>query len=122
MPRDTLPLEENAGYVNRGGYIARVIISLQGATIIYADFGWPDGTLFNPQGRCDRNTFRRWAGRQLTADERSKLDLSQAMTLADNKLEDLCRRVISSIPDEMLLAEVRRRGLLPEEAHDEPKA
>lgn len=109
---EPLPLVEGCGYVNPGEYIARLILEVDGDRIIYADYGWPDGTLFSSRSSCSRSVFRRWAGRRLSPEETAKLSREQADDATIARAQQTLENALRLTSDEQLMSEVRRRGLL----------
>jgi hypothetical protein len=60
---------------------------------------------------CSKTTLAQWADREATPEETSRFARGDAEIIEQAKAWDFANTLLKSLPHEMLLAEVRRRGL-----------
>jgi hypothetical protein len=68
------------------------------------------GEATGDSGVCSKQSVAQWAEREATEEEKAKLNRDQAEFKDAVKTFQYFENALRSAPDEMLLAEVRRRG------------
>lgn len=101
-------IEVGAAYLNQSGGLIRVVQKIEDGDVRWRDFGADDGMPIG-DGLCSLSYFKRWASRRLTEEEQSKL----RWDLARVQDQMFLRGLLERIPDELLLQEVKHRGLTP---------
>lgn len=93
-------------------YAVREIIADLGEEVKYRTYlletGEPISSL---PALCSKRQIFRWAEREATNEEISRMQILLATQNEQGKIQEISDAVIASIPDELLLEEVRRRGL-----------
>lgn len=69
--------------------------------------GEPTGDSF----LCSKRTMAQWSEREATEEEKAKLNRDQAISMELDRAYQYVEYVLRNMPDQMLLDEVRRRGL-----------
>jgi hypothetical protein len=79
--------------------------------VLYRSYGLSDGAVVSPHSLCSLGTFSNWISRPLTPQERSRLQPGRVDDEMREYIRGLIQKALAAAPDEVLLAEVRRRGL-----------
>jgi hypothetical protein len=69
------------------------------------------GEAIGDSGACSKNALAQWAEREATEEEKAKLNRDQADAKQIARSVRYVENALMNAPDEMLLDEVRRRGL-----------
>ena len=96
-------------YTNHSGVFAREVLEIQGERVEYRDFLISDGQPMMSWRSCSQSTFRRFAVRECTSEEISRLKRDGVPQAGLTNL--LTKLAIEATSDSDLLKEVRRRGL-----------
>src|SRR5262245_34555885 len=106
----TLEIEVGGIYANATGFLAREVPSIRDGIVEYRDFALEDGQPFSPCSRCSLYHFQRWSARPVTAEEASRLRREEADASLRAYFRTLIPMVLEAASDDVLRAEVRRRG------------
>ncbi|MHC5537441.1 hypothetical protein ACYOEI_04320 [Singulisphaera rosea] len=110
-------IEVGGIYTNKNSLFAREILEITDDDVIYRDFVLDDGEPLSSCRKCSRATFRTWAARPCTLEESNRLG-KEKKSREDREFTrmvgDLVEVVLSGVSDAELLAEARRRHLIPE--------
>lgn len=92
-------------YLKTDGIFVRQVLAIMGSEVAWQGFGADDGS---PVGRgiCSIGTLMTWAERELTPEEAAKMNTAQAVA----KFEDDQAAMVASLPTQVLLRELRKRG------------
>jgi hypothetical protein len=101
-------------YVNQQKGLIREIVSEEGEDKIYwRSYSLDDGEPVNHlRALCSKQAILQWADREADAVEIAGLKQAEAQAQEQKEGMELIDHVLKEIPDKMLLAEVRRRGLI----------
>lgn len=95
-------------YTNAKEFSARHVDEIDDEGYVhYRDFSLSTGKPFGSM-QCSLHTFRNWSWRRLSSEETARLDFTASYMQGLSFVLEL----IHNIPDDMLLSECRRRGLL----------
>lgn len=93
-------------------YQVREIIKDLGASVQYREYDFDTG---DPQpflpGSCSKEHITRWAVRECTAEEVARMKRNAADIMQEQVGHEYVRRFLDAIPDDVLIDEMRRRGL-----------
>jgi hypothetical protein len=93
-------------------YQVREIIRDQGHDVQYREYDFETG---EPQpflpGSCSKEHITRWAVRECTSEEVSRMQRRAADVVQKQVGDEYIRKILDAIPDEVLINEMRRRGL-----------
>jgi hypothetical protein len=110
----TLEIQVGGTYTNVKEVLAREVLAITGGSVAYRDFMLSDGAPLSPGSRCSLDHFRKWSWRELTPEEASRLQKDESRRRLHDFMAQLIPQALAAATDEMLLAEVRRRGLDPQ--------
>jgi hypothetical protein len=111
-PSMGIEIEVGGVYTHAKGIFAREILKISPDGMVhYRYYGLSDGAVISPQAMCSGATFHGWISRPLTPEERSRLQPFRVDDKKAEQLRGLVQKAVAAATDEMLLAEVRRRGL-----------
>jgi hypothetical protein len=111
-PSMGIEIEVGGVYTHAKGIFAREVLEIgRDGMIHYRYYGLSDGAVISPQAMCSSATFCNWITRPLTPAERSRLQPVRFDDTKGEQLRGLVQKAVAAVTDEMLLAEVRRRGL-----------
>lgn len=102
-------------YTNRLERFAREVTAMKGRKVTCRDFDLSTGRSLTSSAECDIKSFRDWATRPCTTREVARLSrdvLEESPALFGELVDHLVKVTLETIPDDQLLGEVRRRGLL----------
>ena len=101
-------------YVNEQKGLIREIVSEEGDENIYwRSYDLDDGEpVDHRRSLCSKQAILQWAEREADAVEIARLQREEAQAQEQGEGRKLIDDVLKQIPDTMLLAEVRRRGLI----------
>lgn len=98
-------------YVSKTGWQVREAVrGTQDGRVHWYDYALSDGEPIG-DGICSYESLARWAERIATPDEITRLRIVEARQKQLDRGVEFASLVLKSIPDEMLLDDVRRRGL-----------
>jgi len=100
-------------YVGRkSSYLVREIPHERSANDVHwRSYDIATGEATGDSGVCSKQSMAHWAEREATEEEKAKLNRDQAEIKDAVKAIRYFENALRNAPDEMLLAEVRRRGL-----------
>jgi len=100
-------------YVGRKiSYLVREITHERNANDVHwRSYDVATGEATGDSGVCSKQSLAQWAEREATEEEKAKLNREQAEVKDAVKAFWHFENALRNAPDEMLLAEVRRRGL-----------
>jgi hypothetical protein len=100
-------------YVGRkASYLVREITDERSANDVYwRSYDVATGEATGDSGVCSTQSVAQWAEREATEEEKAKLDRDQADVKDAVKVIRYFENALRNAPDDLLLAEVRRRGL-----------
>jgi hypothetical protein len=116
----TLEIEVGGIYTNVKEIFAREVLAIVGGQVDYRDFALSDGAPMSLGSRCSLSHFRTWSWREVTPEEASRLQKDESRKRLHDYMAQLIPQALAAASDEMLLAEVLRRGLglyLPPKGH-----
>jgi hypothetical protein len=101
-------------YVNQKKGLIREIVSEESDGKIYwRSYSLDDGEpVAHRRSLCSKQAILQWADREADAVEIAGLKRAEAQAQEQKEGMELIDHVLKEIPDKMLLAEVRRRGLI----------
>ena len=109
------PQEIVAGrfYVKRDGNEVRQVLNMSNGNIFWQGYDFRTG---KPLGTfsCSVAHLAQWAGRELTAEERQRMQVDTAMQQLTKEEEKAIDRLMNNVNDQRLLEEVKKRGLQAE--------
>jgi hypothetical protein len=114
MPiKDVRPDEIKVGKIYANAYLIREIVEEnEEGNVFWRSYILEDGSPTGDSGLCSKQTIRKWADRDATAEEVARLQRQEAQAQEVERDRELAHRVLRELPDEFLIAEVKRRGLV----------
>jgi len=101
-------------YVKKNGYLrlTREVINYtpSGEKLLWRDYDMEDGEPIS-NGICSQQSLAQWAQRKATPEEIRRLLTAKADQAGLKRINRLQRVILTDIPDDLSLAEIRRRGL-----------
>jgi len=98
-------------YLGKGGnFVREVQHESPSGEILWRDYDYENGEPVS-SGGCSKNHLAQWAERELTPDERFKMQTAKANEVQKARNAELARAFLTAFSDEELLAELRRRGI-----------
>jgi len=100
-------------YVDKkySSYVRQIAEEYDDGDVRWRVYNLKTGEPYNDSGRCSKNAIVNWAEREATPAEIAKLDIDQALINEVTRALEGMKRILSLVTDEMLLDEVKRRGL-----------
>ena len=98
-------------YLGKGGNFAREVYDESpSGDVLWRDYDYDNGEPVS-SGGCSKNHLAQWAERELTPDERLKMQTAKANEVQKARNAELARAFLPAFSDEELLGELRRRGI-----------
>ncbi len=107
------PSEIRAGgfYLGKGGTFAREVYDdSPDAPVLWRDYKFDNGEPVS-SGGCSKSHLAQWADRELTPNERLKMQTEKANEIQEARSAELVRAFLPAFSDEDLLTELHRRGI-----------
>ncbi len=105
-------LKHGGIYVNIQKELVREVYDIKGDTHYWISYHLRDGRPTGDSMGCGSSVLRQWADREATQEEVERL--KRGVTYQRNSDADAqIAKALTAATDEQLLAEVRRRGLVP---------
>jgi hypothetical protein len=114
MPIKGLPPGEiKPGKFYANEYLIREIIEEnEKGNVYWRSYILSDGSPTGDNGLCSQQSIRKWADREATPEEIARLRRLEAQAREFEVDRELVHLILRKIPDELLIAEVNRRGLV----------
>lgn len=107
------PGEIKPGKFYANEYLIREIVEEnEEGNVHWRSYILEDGSSTGDSGLCSKQSIRKWADREATPEEIARLQRQEAQSKERERDRELTYRILRELPDEFLIAEVRRRGLV----------
>jgi hypothetical protein len=96
---------------DKKGFVREVVEVTESGDVLWRDFLLSSGEPIGGPNMCSKYTLSQWANREATSEEIARFQRKKADLKENVRTAEIAEMVLANVPDEQLLAEVRRRGL-----------